>query len=285
MMGALLAGFLLLSVIGSVAIMTVPRLPLTADPILINPEYQSVSFIARDGVTLKGWFFPGDNGTVIVIVHGGFQNRVDDLANTAGIGRDLVRLGFNLLLFDLSGRGESGGKGVNLKYEPSDIGGAVDYLKQRGFNTNSIGLMGFCSGAAGVCIFSAGEQVGAVVLDGCFNTIKSMVINQARERHIPIRLLSAFHSTMKQIVKYSYRYETQDPIDFIGKIESPILLIHEQFDDLVSYQDTLDIYSRATVTDVMFWEVQGAYHSRAYDYDPTAYINRIVGFFESKLTL
>ena len=203
--GALIAGFLILSLIGSVAIMSVPRLSLTANPTLIGSNFESVSFPSRDGVNLKGWFFPGENQTVIVIVHGGFQNRVDNLADTTGIGHDLVKLGFNLLLFDLSGRGESGGKGVSLKYEPSDIGGAVEYLKGRGFSSGSIGLMGFCSGAAGVCIYASSELVGAVVLDGCFADVKTMVINQARERHIPVPLLNAFYSTMQQIVKFTYR--------------------------------------------------------------------------------
>ncbi|APV44804.1 hypothetical protein Dform_01482 [Dehalogenimonas formicexedens] len=263
--------------------MTVPRLPLTADPALIAPDYQNVSFPSRDGIDLKGWFFPGWNGAVIVIVHGGFQNRVDDVANTMGIARDLAKSGFNLLLFDLSGRGESGGKGVSLKYEPSDIGGAVDYLAGRGFDNGSIGLMGFCSGAAGVCIYSAGNRVGAVVLDGCFPTVQTMVVNQARESHIPVPLLKAFYSTMRQIVKYSYRYEEQDPIDFVSRIDSPIFLIHEEFDDLVSYQDTLDLYSRANVNDISLWEVTGAYHSRAYDRDPLAYIDKVAGYFESRL--
>src|SRR5208283_1053639 len=103
-------------------------------------------------------------------------------------------------------RGQSGGKGVTLKYEPLDIGGAVDYLKARGFNASSIGLIGFCSGAASVCVFSGQETVGAVVLDGCFPDIKTMVNNQAKERHIPVPALDLFYSAMKIMIKGTYDF-------------------------------------------------------------------------------
>ncbi len=271
--------YLILCIFGSIAIMTIPRLPVTANPQEISINYEPASFPSRNGTALKGWFFPGSSLKALIIVNGGYQNRVDDVSNTSRIAHDLVANGLNVLLFDLSGRGESSGKGVTLKYEPNDIGGAVDYLKQRGFSTGSIGLMGFCSGAASVCIFSAGETVGAVVLDGCFAHIKTMVENQALERHIPIALLDVFYSTMQVIVKNTYGFSVQDPIESIARINSPILLIHEEYDDLTSYQDTVSLFLKSQKPTTSIWEISGASHSQAYDKYPQEYIARLTSFF------
>jgi len=79
--GALIL-YLVLSIVGTVLTMDIPRLSLNGSPASVGLTYDDVSFPSRgDGVTPKGWYLPG-RGNSIIIVHGGFQNRVDDNVST-----------------------------------------------------------------------------------------------------------------------------------------------------------------------------------------------------------
>ena len=89
----------------------VPRIPLAESPASVGLAYEDVSFPSRiDNIALSGWYMPGQNEFTIVMVSGGIQNRVDPNAGTLEIGKDLVDRGFNVLMFDLRGRGESEGR-------------------------------------------------------------------------------------------------------------------------------------------------------------------------------
>lgn len=123
-----------LSLFGAATAMEIPRLPLKSSPTAVGLTYEDVAFPSRDGeVTLRGWFIPAGGDRAIIIVHGGFQNRVDEVVGTLALARDLAQEGYNLLLFDLRGRGESEGRGHSLSHTEPDIGGALDYLKGRGY--------------------------------------------------------------------------------------------------------------------------------------------------------
>ncbi len=98
-LSVILALYIGLSVYGAKASMEIPRLPLNNSPASVGLDYEDVSFTSRDdSVLLKGWYIPGKRDSVIIIVHGGFQNRIDDTVNTLGLAHDLVEKGYNLLL-------------------------------------------------------------------------------------------------------------------------------------------------------------------------------------------
>jgi alpha-beta hydrolase superfamily lysophospholipase len=187
----LLLFYFLLAVFGAVAAMEIPRLKLKGSPSDAGLTYQDVSFNSRtDGLILKGWFIPGKGEKAVIVVHGGFQNRLDDVVGTMALARDLHEQGLDILLFDLRGRGESQGSGHTLTNVERDLGGALDYVNSLGYPASSIGILGFCSGAASTCIFASAEDVGAIVLDGCFVSVESMFKNQASQRHIPAFLFT-----------------------------------------------------------------------------------------------
>lgn len=178
--------YLSLCIFGAIIAMQLPRLPVDTSPASVSLSYEDVSFTSRvDNVRLKGWYIPGGENLTIIVVHGGFQNRVDKTVNTLNLARDMAGAGYNLLLFDLRGRGESSGRGLSLMNIDSDIGGAVEYLKSRGCAASEIAILGFCSGAASACIFASQEHIGALVLDGCFADVRGMVTRQAAQRKIP----------------------------------------------------------------------------------------------------
>jgi hypothetical protein len=95
-----------LSTYGAVAAMAIPRLPVIKSPTSVGITYEDISFTSRgDGVLLRGWHITGKRDSAIIVVHGGFQNRVDDNVDTLALAHDLVDKGYDLLLFDLRGWG------------------------------------------------------------------------------------------------------------------------------------------------------------------------------------
>jgi len=108
---ALVAGGLVLglSYVG-VACFTADRLtrasnhPLAVDPYGLSPDVEAWSTRTTDGVTLRGWYLPTkDRRQLIVLVHGPWSSWLE----MAGLGRDLHRNGFDVLLFDFRGHGQS----------------------------------------------------------------------------------------------------------------------------------------------------------------------------------
>lgn len=271
--------YLILSLIGAIFIMQVPRLPLEKTPISINLAYDDVTFLSRhDDILLQGWYIPGEANEVIMIIHGGFQNRIDDNVGTLGLSLDLHNQGFNLLLFDLRGRGKSDGTGKPLSYIENDIGGAVDYLGSKGFPSEDISIIGYCSGAAAACIFAAQEDLGSLVLVGCFAEIDDMVVRMGIEHGIPDILTRMFIPGLRLMTKIIFGFNVVNPIDVVSYVDCPILFIHEEYDEFIPTEDMLRLFRASTNPVNELWDISGVTHSQAYWNSPDVFIGRITDF-------
>ncbi len=271
-----------LSVFGAVAAIPLARVPIEGSPADVGLNYQDVAFPTReDSLALKGWFIPGDGECAIIVVHGGRQNRIDPLIDTLALARDLHAQGLDLLLFDLRGRGESEGNGRTLSNIDRDLGGALDYVKSRGFATTQIGLLGFCSGAANAAIFASHEPVGALALVGCFASVDSMVHGQAARLHIPSLLVDMFLPGVRFAANVLYGYREVQPVDAVRSIGAPILFIHEQHDELTDFDDTRLLLSQSPNPYSSLWEIPGALHSEGYKDNPADFVERVSVFFNA----
>jgi len=273
-----------LVVLGTCLIMVLPRVAVTDTPSSVGLAYENISFPSRDTeVTLAGWFLPAAGENVIIFVHGGYQPRIDTEYNTLAIVRDLTQRGYNVLLFAPRGRGESTGKARSLTGVDRDIGGAVDYLKTRGFAAADIGIVGVCSGSASVTLFASQEAVGALALDGCFPRTYDMLVRLALDKGIPRWLLNVFYKNMKYTAGIIFDFEIWDPIDNIPQITSPILFIHEEQDIMVSSAQTRELWQAAVHPESELWEIPDVPHSRAYNRHPAEYVQRLDDFFRKTL--
>jgi pimeloyl-ACP methyl ester carboxylesterase len=279
---AILVVYVGLSVFGAHKAMGIPRLPLDegVSPTDVGLAYEDVSFNSRvDNVLLRGWYLPAEGDCAIIIVHGGFQNRLDDDVNTLELARDLVAKGYNILLFDLRGRGESEGKGQALSNIERDIGGAFDYVIGEGYPAERIYIIGFCSGAASACIFASQNSVGALVLDGCFADVYDMVVNQAARMGIPEFLVNFFTPGILLASRIFYDFELVNAQDVVADVTCPIFFIHEENDELISLEEMQLLFELSTHPANEFWEVPDAEHSQSYKTHPAEYIDRVDGFF------
>jgi len=260
--------------------MEIPRLPLgEATPASVGLDYEDVAFFSRDGLLLKGWYIPGASATTFVVVNGGYQNRVDSVVGTLELARDLNRLGHSILLFDLRGRGESEGEGINLTHNDKDIGGAINYLDSRGVLNQNILLLGFSTGAAACLIFASQNNVAAVISDSSFAEVRELIISQfSIKRGVPLWLAQCLYPGFIFNAKAIYGYKHIDPVAIVNKILSPILFLHGEADPDFPVSYCYQLYNASAKPEDSIWIVPSAGHTLGYKQDPAGYINHISDF-------
>lgn len=265
-------------------ILRVPRIPLAGLQVPSGLDYEEVSFTSRtDQILLKGWLIDSYTDKAVVFIHGGYQNRVDDNVDTLGLAGELAEKGYDILLFDLRGRGASAGRARTLTNADRDIGGAVDFLAARGYGQRQVALLGFCSGAVAALTYAAGADTGALILDGCFPSLEGMVIRQAAERSIPAPLVKIFVPGLKAALKCLYQFDIVDPIDMIPAVRCPVFFIHEERDEVVSWEETERLFKAAGGTRNVIWQVPEAEHSQGFRMAPEEFVARIGRFLDQAL--
>jgi pimeloyl-ACP methyl ester carboxylesterase len=153
-------------------------------------------------------------------------------------------------------------------------------VKSRGYETDDICIMGFCSGAALSCYFVGQNDVGALVLDGCFARVSTMVVREAQDIGVPAFFTSIFLPGLHAISHLFYDFRVIDPIDRIPDITCPVLFIHEEHDVFTTAEETRELYRASGNPESEVWEIMGTGHSLGYLSGPQEFIEKVTGFLE-----
>src|ERR1041384_2535118 len=109
--------------------------------------FDDVTIPSFDGTRLHGWWMRASpRASTVVMLHGVKKNRTDVLRAAL----TLRRAGFNTLMFDGRGHGDSEGRYVTYGYfERRDVESAIDWLiTEKQVDRDKIGLAGESMGAA-----------------------------------------------------------------------------------------------------------------------------------------
>ncbi|HEV8375532.1 MAG TPA: alpha/beta fold hydrolase [Candidatus Polarisedimenticolia bacterium] len=144
--------------------------PVAPGDLLLRAD--AVSFQSTDGVTLSAWLVHGDrDAPVIILCH--------DLGESKAVFLDaaipLQQLGYNILMLDFRGHGNSSGNGSTLGTEERyDVMGAIDFLRtRRDLSAERIGLWGIGMGAyAGLFAAAERKEVSALALDSLYPDVE-----------------------------------------------------------------------------------------------------------------
>jgi len=263
----------------------VERVPIEETPALSGLEYEDVSFSSRvDELTLRGWYLPAQEGKpVIIMVHGGEQNRADPGVQMLSIASGLVEHGYSVLMFDLRGHGESDGDMMSAGYhEKRDLLGAVDYVKGRGFER--IGVLGFSMGAATALMGAAeSSDIGAVVADSSFADLKDMMEPEFSKRtNFPQFFLPPLLFVVK--IMYGVDFTAVKPIESVSEIAlRPIFFIHGELDEIVPLEHAYRLQQASQNPQSQLWVVPEAGHVKSYATQPEEYMSQITAFFDDAL--
>lgn len=260
------------------------RVPVENTPADFGIEYVDVEFPSRDGLMLRGWWLEGEEGEpVIVVVHGSEGNRAHPTDRNLGIASGLVDHGYNVLMFDMRGHGESEGKHISAGYhEKHDVLGAIDYIRQTGIQTQ-IGVLGLSMGAAASLMAAAeSEEIAAVVADGGYADIISIFESEFSARSslpgffIPIILFAANKM-------YDIDFAAIKPEEAVSELSVPVFIIHGEQDDMVPVAHAYRLREASRHPDSRLWILPEAAHSNAYLMRPAEYTERVIAFFDEAL--
>lgn len=269
-------------------------------PRLYGLSPRTVSFISADGIPLKAWWeqpwaVSVPKGTVILI-HGSQMNKTG-MAFAAG---RLLPQGFNVLLPDLRGHGQSGGNYTTFGYkEALDVEAAVRWVRARDPH-GPIALFGYSSGAV-AALFAASRTPGisAVVADSAFSDTRDVLRREAAFlRHPPpnaavpwdhrLRLMLFTSPGFSWVVEWVFRWRAGVPFtvpeaDLLGavaRINGPHVLYMASERDPVVPREMTDRLYRATAGPHKQLLIQpGAFHS-AMAGDVRRYLTTISAFLD-----
>jgi pimeloyl-ACP methyl ester carboxylesterase len=256
---------------------------LTTTPASYGADYQDITFTARDGVELRGWYLPsrGKRATVI-LAHGRFRSRRELLEQAIF----LWRAGYGAVLFDFRHHGESGGQYCTLGYnERLDVEGAVKLVREQLSPTHSIILMGVSMGAA-TSLLAAAEtpEVDAVISDSTFLSFEDIVA-----RYIEVFLHLPAFPIANEVVFITERRMNFDKKNF--NIEDavkranhlPILFIAGGADRRMPSEIAEHLYALVQNPHKALLIIPECGHGKAYRINPTLYEKQVLGFLDSAL--
>lgn len=254
---------------------------------------ETVSFEAEDGVPLKAWWLPaaGRARGAVIVAHGIDHTRQVMLPRASF----LVQGGYDALLVDLRGHGESGGAVVSPGLlEMRDVLGAARYIRSRG-NNEPIVALGISYGAV-ACLLAAAEspEIAAVVADGAFVSGKDVSDDIARHFlqdartgfwvRVLFRISSFPGAARATALVYYFRSgiwlgpELLSVLRSARRIKVPVLLISGARDWIAPTYRTERILSAIPDSQKELIVIPGAAHDTTYSTAPKLYAGAVLNF-------
>ncbi|QGG48374.1 alpha/beta hydrolase [Heliorestis convoluta] len=280
-----ISGFLYIGVQVGLALTQPERKPIEHDLVeLFN--YESVEFQSRDEQEmLRGWLLTSGKEEeckqTVIFAHGYGMNRLQMDLPALALARDLLQAGYNVLLFDFRNSGESTGDQTSVGlYEVQDLLGAIDFVLQRDRDQEVV-LHGFSMGAATAILAGAtDERVIAVIADSPFADL-----TQYMRKNLPVWTdLPAFPFNwiiMKTIpVVTGLQPEKVSPVAVAGQYKVPLLLLHGDADQVIPYENAVEIANAVGVELARLVIFPEAGHVGAYQQDRETYVREVVTFLD-----
>jgi len=191
----------------------------------IKFEYEEVNIEVENEIKLKSWLINKDFNKfkTLLIFHG----NAGDLSNRIYKLNELNKLEINILL--ISWRGFSGNKGSPTeKNLYKDAEAAIKWLNKKNVNNNQIILYGESLGTGIAVEMAKKNDFNSIILESPFTSIENSA--KIYYPYLPVKYL------LKD------RYDT---ISKIKMVESPIMIMHGEKDDVVPFSMGKELFEKA----------------------------------------
>lgn len=274
------------------------NLPIKAEPFRREEGIlrYSVNLKTRDGVSIKGFFLPGENtnGRTIVFCH----EIGAGAASFQKYAYFLRERGFNLFALDFRGHGLSGNSDEYVprqwvtSYELKDLRAVFSYLESnKKVDSNRIGLFGISKGAGTALVAAARHpEIKAVVSDGAFSTLYTATdyAHKWIPIFLPFRKMPSFVYRMLAwwaifTVSKKFKCRLLSLEKSIPRLKGrPVFFIHGEKDGYISVAQSERLFRLANGQSE-HWRVPKARHNEAVKMAPEEYADRISQFFDKHL--
>ena len=221
-------------------------------PDQLGLDYEDVTFKASDGVKLSGWFLPARGAPRGTVIH--FHGNAENMTGHITFAAWLPRAGYNLLVFDYRGYGQSEGK-VTRKGTILDGHAALNYVLSRpDVDPQRVFAFGqSIGGAVAIVVAAERPELRAVVVDSSFSSYRRIAA-----MHLRKMLLFKWLAGLTARLALSADY---DPIDCVDRLAPrPLLVIASGQDEICFPELSRELYDAAREPKE-FWLIPEAAHT------------------------
>lgn len=234
-----------------------------------------------DGLMLRGWYYPtAERRHLVVLIHG-MGTCWDEMA---ALGRDLHAEGYDILLFNLRGHGESDPSRLTMgRRERADLRAVLAWAARVGFPPDRIGWLGYSMGASTLLMEAAqNPNIRVAVLDSPYGNLPALLRSELpKHSHLP----SWFNPGILLAAQIAFGIRTDDlmPIRSARRWgDRPLLLIHGEADSIVPVQQARAL-AQALGPACLALMLPGVEHVQAYRRDRAGYVQTVDRFFDQNL--
>lgn len=204
------------------------------------PETEYISFDLGNEIKLSCWLIEVENSKGTVALFHGYSGEKSQLLDRAYL---FNSMGFNTVLVDFLGSGESSGSQTTLGfYEANQVKMVYDTLLN--FSNTPIYLYGTSMGAVAIMrsIAKNGIQAEGVILECPFGTMHTTVQARFRNMKAPVFPMATLLTFWGGLINGFWAFE-HNPIEYAKEISCSTLLLIGGKDETVSMAETEQIFS------------------------------------------
>lgn len=240
-----------------------PGREIVSTPDQIGLAYESVEIDTANNETLHAWYVPAPEAkATILFFHGNAGNishRMDYLPM-------FHRLGYNTLIFDYQGYGQSSGSPSELGTYQDAIATWQFLIEEKKIAPAEIVLFGESLGGAIAAWLAAKENPGLLVLASAFTSVPDMA--EKIYPFLPVRLITRFY------------YNT---LESLQSINSPVFVAHSPQDEVVPFEHGQNLF-QAAAEPKQFLELQGG-HNNGFIFMRESWTNALGIFIDENLNV
>jgi len=259
----------------------------TTGPSWISQQaYETVSLQSDDGLRLVGYYLPAERESLytVILAHG-YSGRGFQMGEFGRFYRE--ELGFNILMPDARGHGESEGEFIGMGWpERRDYLQWIDWVFARDGVDTQIVLHGISMGGATV-LMTGGEAMPAnvkVIIEDCGYTSVDDEFSYQLERLYKMKREPVIPAASRLAKKNAgYSFEEASALEQVKKSVTPTLFIHGEDDTFVPFEMVGRLYAACRAEKALF-TVPGAEHGEAFWTDREGYKAAVRAFLEKHLT-
>jgi pimeloyl-ACP methyl ester carboxylesterase len=256
--------------------------PLAFDARLVSPTAIPWKTRTSDGLTLRGWYCPAPGHRRLVVLVHGMGGAWPEMAE---LGRDLHEHGYDVLLFDLRGHGQSDPSRLTMgRRERADLRAVMAWAGRQGFTPDRVGWLGYSMGASTLLMEAAqNPDIQVAVIDSPYGSLPELLDTQLPQHsHLP----RWFNPGILIAARLAFGVRTDDLVPIRSALRwgrRPLLLIHGEADSVVPVGQARRL-ARAAGPSCQAVTLPGVEHVGAYDTDPARYVAAVDSFFNRHLS-
>ncbi|NPA05447.1 MAG: alpha/beta fold hydrolase [Crenarchaeota archaeon] len=250
-------------------------------PGVLGLDYEDFTIQAPDGATLKGWLIDTGSEETVILLHGFTKSRWDTKYICPSI-LFLSEAGFNIVVYDQRGHGESSGPTTLGAREAEDAEKVAEWARRRLGGT--VGVLGFSLGGAVALMLAARGSVEAAVADSPYIDVMESARRWVERIKGPMGAL--LRASFPLIAWIASRRLGIDPSKlnlhhYASRLRRPVLVIAGERDDLVPIESIEKFYAEARRAGarIELWRTPWG-HVEHLRMNPRSYAKKVTGFLE-----